>query len=171
MIYSFCYNSGKVVHVPAMKVCGGLKGQLHLVLTSALYGGEWSATAESALPLRKEQLVCVKYESGWAPELVWMFWKDINILVLPGINPQFLRCPAYSLVTIWTKLAQLHILLKYLMKYSLAVNVLNSSWNVTCFGWTAQRFTVKNVALFWVVTLIHISFKAFVVPPQGGLPK
>jgi hypothetical protein len=42
-------------------------------LTSALEGGEWSASRPSrALPPGKEPLVPIVYEAVWAPEPVWM---------------------------------------------------------------------------------------------------
>lgn len=77
------------------------------------------------------------------------FGNETNMSVLPGINPQFLRYPDNSLVTIGTDLSQLLVLLQYLMKCSLAVNVLNSCWVVICFCWTALRFTLNHVALFF----------------------
>jgi hypothetical protein len=40
--------------------------------TSALDGGEWSASRPScALPSGKGPPVPIGYEAGWAPELVW----------------------------------------------------------------------------------------------------
>jgi hypothetical protein len=41
-------------------------------LTSALYGGEWSASRPGrALPPGKEPPVPIGQEAGWAPEPVW----------------------------------------------------------------------------------------------------
>jgi hypothetical protein len=41
-------------------------------LTSALEGGEWSASHHSCdLPQGKEPPVPIVQEAGWAPELVW----------------------------------------------------------------------------------------------------
>jgi hypothetical protein len=41
-------------------------------LTSALDGGEWSASCPgSALPPGKEAMVPIGREAGWAPEPVW----------------------------------------------------------------------------------------------------
>jgi hypothetical protein len=41
-------------------------------LTSALDGGEWSASRPGrALPPGKEHLVPIGQEAGWAPEPVW----------------------------------------------------------------------------------------------------
>jgi hypothetical protein len=42
-------------------------------LTSALHGGEWSASRPGrALPLGKKPPVPIGQEAGWAPEPVWM---------------------------------------------------------------------------------------------------
>jgi hypothetical protein len=41
-------------------------------LTSALDGGEWSASRPvRALPLGKERPVAIGQDAGWAPEPVW----------------------------------------------------------------------------------------------------
>ena len=58
------------------------------------------------------------------------FGEELNILILPGVDP---TCPAYRLVTIDTELFKLLVLLQYLMQYSLAVNVLNSCWTLNIF--------------------------------------
>jgi hypothetical protein len=44
-------------------------------LTSALQGGEWSASCPYHFPLRKESLVTIGYGSRWVPGSVWMLWK------------------------------------------------------------------------------------------------
>jgi hypothetical protein len=44
----------------------------YLFLTSALDGGEWSASRPGrALPPGKEPPVPIKQEAGWAPKPVW----------------------------------------------------------------------------------------------------
>jgi hypothetical protein len=44
----------------------------YLYLTSALYGGEWSASRPGhALPPGKETPVPIGQEAGWTPEPIW----------------------------------------------------------------------------------------------------
>jgi hypothetical protein len=62
--------------VPLHAIHGGTRGERrnssYSYLTSALDGGEWSATRRGrALPPGKEQPVPIGQESGWASEPVW----------------------------------------------------------------------------------------------------
>jgi hypothetical protein len=57
-----------------MEAYGGRGGiySFYLYLTSALDGGEWSASRPGrALPPGKGRPVPIGYEAGWAPEPVW----------------------------------------------------------------------------------------------------
>jgi hypothetical protein len=47
--------------------------QIHVFLTSALVGGEWSA-----LPTGKEPPVPIGQEVGWTSEPVWTTWRREN---------------------------------------------------------------------------------------------
>jgi hypothetical protein len=49
-------------------------------LTSALDGGEWSASRLSRFPPGKELPVPIGQEAGWAPEPVWTKRKKKKIL-------------------------------------------------------------------------------------------
>jgi hypothetical protein len=52
----------------------GEEVQLHASLTSALDGGDWSASCPSRFTPWKELLVRIGQEAGWAPEPVWTWW-------------------------------------------------------------------------------------------------
>jgi hypothetical protein len=57
----------------AMKAPGGRGGSSYSFLTSALDGGEWSASRPGrAIPPGKGPPVHIGQEAGWAPEPVWM---------------------------------------------------------------------------------------------------
>jgi hypothetical protein len=61
----------------------GEEEKLLLILTSALDGGEWSASRPGrALPLRKEPPVPTGQEAGWALEPVWTQRLEENPVVL-----------------------------------------------------------------------------------------
>jgi hypothetical protein len=58
-------------------------------LTSALDGGEWSASRPGrALPLGKGPPLPILQEAGWAPEPVWTQRLEENPLPLSGIEPR-----------------------------------------------------------------------------------
>jgi hypothetical protein len=52
--------------------------QLHLLLTSALDGGECSAHAPAAVS-HKEHLVAPVEYACWAPEPVWTIWEERSL--------------------------------------------------------------------------------------------
>jgi hypothetical protein len=55
-----------------MEAFGGREGIAPIFLTSALEGGEWSASRPGrALPPGKKPPVPSVQEAGWAPEPVW----------------------------------------------------------------------------------------------------
>jgi hypothetical protein len=80
-----------------MEALGGKKRySSYSFMTSALDGGEWSASRPgSALPPGKGPLVPTVQEAGWAPEPVWTKWlqeKSIRLcrgsnLVRPVVHP------------------------------------------------------------------------------------
>jgi hypothetical protein len=51
------------------------------------------------LPLGKELVVCIGYEAGWMPELVWMLWSRKKSLA-PTEN----RTPAFQFISIPTEI-------------------------------------------------------------------
>jgi hypothetical protein len=56
--------------------------------TSALDGGEWSASRPRRnLPPRKGPPVPIVQEAGWAPEPVWTQRLEENLFSLSGIEP------------------------------------------------------------------------------------
>jgi hypothetical protein len=66
-------EKGKAVPLHAMEAPGGdRRYSSSSFLTSALYGGEWSASRPGrALPPGKEPPVPIGQEAGWVPEPVW----------------------------------------------------------------------------------------------------
>jgi hypothetical protein len=63
------YSGSAIRHGGAL---GERRYSSYSFLTSALEGGEWSASRPGrALPPRKEPPVPIVQEAGWAPEQVW----------------------------------------------------------------------------------------------------
>ena len=58
---------------------------------------EVSGHSPASLPPGKESLVAIKQEVGWIPVLSRHFQKQLNLLLLPGIEPRFLGSPPRSL--------------------------------------------------------------------------
>jgi hypothetical protein len=79
-----------------MKACGGVDVQIHTLLTSALVGGECSASrpgrftpGESPPPS-----VPIGQEAGWVPQPVWTTWgrkiyDSTGTRELQTLNPYF----------------------------------------------------------------------------------
>jgi hypothetical protein len=44
-------------------------------LTSALDGGEWSASRAGSFILEERAPVPIGYEAGWFPEPIWTLWR------------------------------------------------------------------------------------------------
>jgi hypothetical protein len=67
-------EEGKVVPLCSTEALLGDRWySFYSFLTSALEGGEWSASCpDRSLPLGKEPPVPIVQEDRWAPELVWM---------------------------------------------------------------------------------------------------
>jgi hypothetical protein len=57
-----------------MKAYWGVEVQLHEFLTSALDGGEWSASDPGRFIPRERAPDTHWTEAGWAPEPVWTRW-------------------------------------------------------------------------------------------------
>jgi hypothetical protein len=69
-----------------MNVCGGVDVQIHIFLTSALVGDEWSASRSGRFTPGTHW--------GWAPQPVWTTSR--KVLTLPGLELQPLGSPARS---------------------------------------------------------------------------
>jgi hypothetical protein len=68
---------------------GERKYSTYSFLTSALDGGEWSASRRSrALPPGKWPPVPIVHEAGWAPEPVWTQRLEEKSFPLSGIEPR-----------------------------------------------------------------------------------
>jgi len=68
-----------------MNVYGGLELKLHAFMTSSLDGCEWSAS----------HLSCFTRMSGTCRQSV--YYGEEKTFALPGIDDQFLGCPALNL--------------------------------------------------------------------------
>jgi hypothetical protein len=88
-IYIYIYIS-KAVPLHAMEALGGERRySFHSFSTSALDGGEWSASRPGrALPPGKGPPVPIVQEAGWAPEPVWTQRLEEKSLPLPEIEPR-----------------------------------------------------------------------------------
>jgi hypothetical protein len=89
----------KAVPLHAMEALGGERRySSYSFTTSALDGGEWSASCPGrALPPGKEPPVPIVQEAGWASEPVWtQRLEGKNPLPLPGIEPRSPSGPARS---------------------------------------------------------------------------
>jgi hypothetical protein len=62
-----------------MKAYDGVDLQIHISLTSALAGDEWSASRTGRFtPTEKEPPVPIGYKAGWTTEPVWTSWGREN---------------------------------------------------------------------------------------------
>jgi hypothetical protein len=61
-----------------MKAYGGVDAKIYILLTSALVGGEWSASPTAALPPGNEAPVPIGYEVGLTPVPIWTTWRSEN---------------------------------------------------------------------------------------------
>jgi hypothetical protein len=98
-----------VFPVNIMKVVRGCRGKAPLFLN---VGAMWELVVSFMpchyAPLQKGTLMSIEWEAGWAPELLWTFWRREKSLVPVGI--QALDRPAHTLLlSILTMLSQLHI--------------------------------------------------------------
>jgi hypothetical protein len=57
-------------------------------LTSALDGGEWSASLPCRFTPGNDIPVPIEWEAGWVPEPVWTMWRTGRSSPLPGIELQ-----------------------------------------------------------------------------------
>jgi hypothetical protein len=58
---------------------------------------DWSVHTPVVSSLAKRTPLAIKYEAGWASELVWTFRRRENLIPLPGIEPWFFCCTALCL--------------------------------------------------------------------------
>jgi hypothetical protein len=79
-----------------MKVYGGVDVQIHIVLTSALVGGEWSASCPCCFT-PGERAPGTHWTGGWVdPRAGLDDMVKRKFLTLPGLELQPLGRPAYS---------------------------------------------------------------------------
>jgi hypothetical protein len=70
-----------------MKAYGGVDVEIHIFLTSALVGGEWSTSRPSRFnPEIKVPQVPIGQETGWVPEPIWTW---IKFFTLMGLEQHF----------------------------------------------------------------------------------
>jgi hypothetical protein len=61
-----------------MNTYGGEDVWIHVFLTSALVGGEWSASRPGRFTPWERAPVPIGQEARWAPEPVWTPWRGEN---------------------------------------------------------------------------------------------
>jgi hypothetical protein len=62
-----------------MKTYGGMDVQNCVFLTSALVGGEWSASFSDGFIPEDIDPVPIELEAGWARESAWTRWGNENL--------------------------------------------------------------------------------------------
>jgi hypothetical protein len=78
-----------------MKAYGGVDVYIHIFLTSALAGGEWSASCPSHFT-PGERAPCTHWIGGWVdPRAGQDDLEKKKFLILPGLELQPLSRPAY----------------------------------------------------------------------------
>jgi hypothetical protein len=77
-----------------MKAYGGVDVQIHILLTSALVGGEWSASRPCRFTPGERTPATHCIEAKWTPEPVWTTWR--KFLALPRLELRPLGRPARS---------------------------------------------------------------------------
>ena len=68
-----------------MKTYKGVEVQFPSFLTSALNGGEWSASRPGRLTYEQQLTVPAAYEVVWASGSVWTSWKKQHTFSLSGL--------------------------------------------------------------------------------------
>jgi hypothetical protein len=61
-----------------MKNYSGVDVYMHIFLTSALTGSEWSAPRSYLYSREKSTPVLIGLEAGWASETLWTLWRREN---------------------------------------------------------------------------------------------
>jgi len=77
--------------VHAMKTYNGVEVDIPSFLTSALEGGEWSASRSGRLTYEQQLTTPAAYEVVWAPGSVWTSWKRQRPFPLSGLKPRFVQ--------------------------------------------------------------------------------
>lgn len=85
----------EVAPVHATKAYRGSRGIAPL-LTSALCGGEWSATCPGHFTPRKEPWYLLNRRLDGSQRCSGLFWRTQNLLPLPGLNPRASSCSDYT---------------------------------------------------------------------------
>jgi hypothetical protein len=98
--------------------------RLHLFLTSAIVGAEWSASHAGCVPPAG-----IASSTHWIGGWIGQFWKGKNILFLLEIETRFLDSPVRSLVTIPTEPSRL------LNSCAAYVNVFSSIFTQVFYGY------------------------------------
>jgi hypothetical protein len=75
----------------AMKTYGGVDVYIHVFLTLAQVGDEWSASCLCRFTSGKEPSVPIKLEAGWATKPVWMIGE------MKVLDPTRTRTPTSQL--------------------------------------------------------------------------
>jgi hypothetical protein len=83
-----------------MEANWGVEVYLHVFLTSALDGSQWSASSPGRFTPREITLVSIGYEAGWATEPVWTREWGEKFPAPSGIEPPIIQ-PVAQRYTDW----------------------------------------------------------------------
>jgi hypothetical protein len=87
----------KLSHYAPRRRLGENRYRSYIFSTSALDGGEWSASRPvRALSPGKGPLVTIVQEAGWTPDSFWTLSRGKIVTPLPGIEPRSPSRPAHS---------------------------------------------------------------------------
>jgi hypothetical protein len=64
----------------AIETYGRVDVYIHIFLTSALIGCEWSASRPGRFTTGESALGNIVLKAGWAPEWVWTKWRRENLV-------------------------------------------------------------------------------------------
>jgi len=88
------------VPLSAFKLYCGVEVLLCLFLILAWICVKGQVVDPAAFSQRKKPPRPIGRQTGWAPELVWRFWRTNSLVPLSEMKPRFLRQPSCCLVTV-----------------------------------------------------------------------
>ena len=100
VITDWWWKCDKVITGHTMKAYERSEGTARLFLSfAALSVGKSASCPYQFRPEKNLTLLNGRVEGNWALESIWRFWRREEFFSLPGVESQFLGCPACSLDT------------------------------------------------------------------------